>query len=485
MKEVLDEMEVNMSSKGPAEPHLDDLYADTLHYHVNTGGETIHAKRMPGRFRNLKWVSMSLWLLFFIGPYLQWNGHQALLFDIPGRKFYLFGITIWPQDIWMLSLVLILLAMTLFGVTAVAGRVFCGYFCFQTIWTDIFTFIEDRIEGNPIQRRKLDKAKWSAEKIRKKLIKHLLWILISILTGITFAAYFTDAFELWRDYLNLSASLIAWVVLALFVAGTYVLAGFMREQVCFWLCPYARIQSVMVDKDTILPTYDLYRGEPRGKVKAKGGDGKGDCIDCKVCVGVCPTGVDIREGLNEGCITCGLCIDACDSIMEKVGKPKGLIRYLSQKEMQGERLPPLFHRPRVITYGTIFLLAVTGIVYGLVTIPPVELSIVHSRQPLFMRMSDGSIQNKYTIKAVNKLEVDQRVSLSVESSRGTVNLVNREYFKDITLKAGKMVPFNIFLRADPRTINQENIEVRLTIQGISHPDIHVTYDSVFVSPKIK
>jgi len=472
-----------MSENRQVSDSIDDLYADTLHYHVNTGGETIHAKRMPGRFRNLKWLSMSSWLLFFIGPYLQWNGHQALLFDIPGRKFYLFGITIWPQDIWMLSLVLIMLAITLFGVTAVAGRLFCGYFCFQTVWTDIFTFIEDKIEGSPMQRRKLDKAPWSADKIRKKVIKHTLWILIAILTGITFAAYFTNSFELWHDYLTLSASLIAWVVLGLFIAGTYILAGFMREQVCFWLCPYARIQSVMVDKDSILPTYDYHRGEPRGKVKGGDESSKGDCIDCKVCVGVCPTGVDIREGLSEGCITCGMCIDACDSIMDRVNKPRGLIRYLSQKEMEGEKLPPLFRRPRVITYSTIFMLAVAGIIYGLATIPPIELSIVHSRQPLFMRMSDGSIQNKYTIKAVNKLETDQRVSLSVQSSSGKIRLVDEAYFRDITLKAGKLVPFSIFLLADPDTLKQENSDVRLTIQGITQPEITVTYDSVFVGPK--
>ncbi|OIO70592.1 MAG: cytochrome c oxidase accessory protein CcoG [Zetaproteobacteria bacterium CG1_02_53_45] len=474
-----------MSENRKSTDSFEDLYADTLHYHINTGDEVIHAKRMPGRFRNLKWMTMATWLFFFIGPYLQWSGHQAILFDIPGRKFYIFGATIWPQDIWMLSLLLIMLAITLFGVTAVAGRVFCGYFCFQTVWTDIFTWLEDKIEGNPIQRRKLDKAPWTAEKIRKKTLKHSLWLLVSILTGITFAAYFTDAIELWHGYLGFTAPFIAWVVLAMFIAGTYILAGFMREQVCFWLCPYARIQSVMVDKDTILPTYDYHRGEPRGKMKGRGMEeaAKGDCIDCKMCVGVCPTGVDIREGMSEGCITCGMCIDACDSIMDKVGKPRGLIRYLSHKEMEGVTLPPLFRRPRVITYSTIFMLAVTGIIYGLATIPPIELSIVHSRQPLFMRMSDGSIQNKYTIKAVNKLDTDQRVSLTVKSSSGDIHMKDAEYFKDITLKAGKLVPFSIFLQASPASLEHENTDVQLTIQGITQPEITVIYDSVFVGPK--
>jgi len=472
-----------MSEEKQVKESIDDLYADTQHYHVNTGDETIHAKRMQGRFRNFKWMSMSIWFFFFIGPYLQWAGHQALLFDIPGRKFYLFGVTIWPQDIWMLSLVLILLAITLFGVTAVAGRIFCGYFCFQTVWTDIFTMIEDKIEGNPIQRRKLDKADWSAEKIRKKVLKHTLWILISALTGITFAAYFTDSFQLWHDYLTFSASTIAWVVLITFLLGTYILAGFMREQVCFWLCPYARIQSVMVDKDSILPTYDYHRGEPRGKVKRGANtDSKGDCIDCKMCIAVCPTGVDIRGGLSEGCITCGMCIDACDSIMEKVGKPKGLIRYLSEKEMEGEAQPALLKRPRVITYGSIFMLAVAGIVYGLTTIPPIELSIVHARQPLFMRMSDGSIQNKYTIKAVNKLESDLRVSLEIEDSAGDIYMVDAEQFKDIVLPAGKMVPFSIFLRGNMKSLEEANTEVYLRIQSITNPEIAVTYGSIFAGP---
>lgn len=307
-------------------PELEDLYAETAHWHVNTGDETIHAKRMPGRFRTLKWFSMLLWALYFVGPYLQWSGRQAILFDIPNRKFYLFGATIWPQDIWMLALLLILLAMTLFGVTAVASRIWCGYFCFQTVWTDLFTWIESIIEGNPIQRRKLDAAPWTAKKVWLKVSKHTLWLLISILTGVTFVAYFTDAYALWGEYLRLDAPLVAWVVLVMFILGTYILAGFMREQVCFWLCPYARIQGVMIDDDTIMPTYDYHRGEPRGHVRKSDRQQEsppGDCIDCKMCVAVCPTGVDIREGLQEGCITCGLCIDACNSIMEKVDKPRG------------------------------------------------------------------------------------------------------------------------------------------------------------------
>ena len=471
-----------MSNNKETRPEFEDLYADAAHWHVNTGDETIHAKRMPGNFRTFKWLSMLLWAFYFIGPYLQWNGQQALLFDIPNRKFHLFGATIWPQDIWMLALVLILLAMTLFGVTAVASRVWCGYFCFQTAWTDVFTWIEDMVEGNPIQRRKLDAAPWSAKKIWLKTIKHFLWLLISILTGVTFVAYFTDAYALWGQYLSLDAPLVAWVVLVMFILGTYILAGFMREQVCFWLCPYARIQGVMIDDDTIMPTYDYHRGEPRGHIKkgAQPENRTGDCIDCKMCVAVCPTGVDIREGLQEGCITCGLCIDACNSIMEKVNKPKGLIRYLSLKEMKGGTLPPLFKRPRVITYSAIFLLSTLGIFYGLMNIPPIELSIVHERQPLFMRMSDGSIQNKYTIKAVNKTEQDIHVEITVDGIEG-IHLGNPEN-SNMTLKAGKLVPFNLFLRAEMANLRKKNTPITIVIKDSSGSGIEVAYESVFIAP---
>ena len=471
-----------MSNQEKHSHELEDLYADLAHWHVNTGDETIHAKRMPGRFRTFKWLSMLLWAFYFIGPYLQWGGRQAILFDIPARRFHLFGITIWPQDIWMLALVLILLAMTLFGVTAVASRVWCGYFCFQTAWTDVFTWIEDLIEGNPIQRRKLDAAPWTIKKIGLKSAKHILWLLISILTGVTFVAYFTDAFELWRQYLSLDAPLVAWVVLVMFILGTYILAGFMREQVCFWLCPYARIQGVMIDDDTIMPTYDYHRGEPRGHIK-KGQEAEsrtGDCIDCKMCVAVCPTGVDIREGLQEGCITCGLCIDACNSIMEKVNKPKGLIRYLSLKEMKGGSLPHWYKRPRVITYSAIFLLSTLGIFYGLMTIPPIELSVVHQRQPLFMRMSDGSIQNKYTIKAVNKTEQDIHADIQVEGIQG-LRLADEKSGK-VTLKAGKLIPFNLFLRADMENLRQQNTPILIRIKETDGAGIELEYESVFIAP---
>jgi len=461
--------------------HHDELYADSHHWHVNAGDETIHAKRIKGRFRTYRWYASSLWILFFIGPYLRWNGQQAILFDIPHRQFHLWGLTIWPQDVWMLALVLILLAITLFAVTAIAGRVWCGYFCFQSVWVDWFTWLEDKIEGNPIQRRKLDAAAWSMHKIQLKLYKHSLWLLISILTAISFSAYFIDVFELWHRYFTFDLPLVAWVTLASIVLTTYVFAGFMREQVCFWLCPYARIQSAMIDKDTELPTYDAARGEPRGKLRGAGSEERGDCIDCKLCVGVCPTGVDIREGMSEGCITCGMCIDACDSIMDKVKRPRGLIRYASQKEMQGIALPPLFKRPRVITYSIILLLASAGILYGLTHIPPVELSIVHERQPLFIQMSDGSILNKYTIKAVNKMPQELRFKLRVTGLDGVkIKMPDGEF---VILEAKGTIPFHVYLRMMPAHIKQAETKIHFILESMNSADtIKLNKRSVFIGP---
>jgi len=460
------------------ENNLNDTYADMEHWHVNTGDETIHAKRIKGRFRSYKWYASTLYLLFFIVPYFRWEGSQAILFDIPHRQFHFWSLTIWPQDVWMLALVLILLAISLFAVTAVVGRLWCGYFCFQTVWTDWFTWLEDKIEGNPIQRRKLDAAPWTVKKIRLKAFKHSLWLLISILTGVSFTAYFTDVYGLWHNYFTIQVPLFAWVVLAAFTFVTYVFAGFMREQVCFWLCPYARIQSVMVDKDTELPTYDVARGEPRGKLRGKDSENRGDCIDCRLCVGVCPTGIDIREGMSEGCITCGMCIDACDSIMDKVQRPKGLIRYASQKEIDGQPLPPLFKRPRVITYAFVLLLATLGIVYGLTHIPPVELSVVHERQPLFIQMSDGSIKNKYTIKAVNKTTTDLHMNITIEGVKG-IKIANNAERKAV-LESGKIIPFHVFLVARPETLKEKRTPIRFVLESVETPVIRIEYDSVFI-----
>ncbi|MDH5301722.1 MAG: cytochrome c oxidase accessory protein CcoG [Gammaproteobacteria bacterium] len=459
---------------------IDHLYAESGHWHVNTGGETIHAKRMPGKYRRIKWITSSVWLVFFLGPYLRWNGQQAVLLDIPGRKFHIFDITILPQDVWLLALVLLFFAILLAAVTSVAGRVFCGYFCFQTIWTDIFTLIETKLEGSPAQRQRLDKATWDAHKVRVKLIKHTLWILIGLITGISFCAWFTDAYQLWPNLFALNVHISVWISLSTFTFATYLFAGFMREQVCFWLCPYARIQGVMYDAETILPTYDFRRGEPRGKLKrTTENSAKGDCIDCNLCVGVCPTGIDIRNGQQEGCITCALCLDACDSVMDKIQRPRGLIRYASLDEINGKAAIPLIKRPRVLIYFSIMLLSIAGIIYGLTHLGSLELKVLHERQPLYVVRSDGSIQNKYELKILNKTDQPMRISLAV---RGPEQLQLVDADQPLTVQPYSLLANVVFLRIAANTATAESTAVTFIATGVDDPSIHDEYQSMFIAP---
>ena len=460
------------------------IYQEFETWQVNTGDKTIHAKRIPGFFRTVKNYTQSLWLLFFLGPYLRWNGKQAILFDIEHRQFHFFNLTILPQDIWMLSLLLLLLAMSLFAVTSVASRVWCGYACFQTAWTDWFVWIEGKIEGAPHARRKLDAAPWNAEKIWKKTIKHFIWMVIALFTGISFSIWFVDAFDYWNKLVHFQLPLVGWVVLVMFFLGTYILAGLLREQTCFWLCPYARIQGVMTDSQTILPAYDYKRGEPRGKLRpvtAEANKAKGDCIDCYQCVQVCPTGVDIRDGQQLGCITCGLCLDACDSIMDKVGKPRGLIRYASLDELEGKRVRKMYQHPRTLVYLGIILLAFGGIVYGLTHLGSMTLKVIPERQPLFVRMSDGSIQNKYEFKVLNKTDKDHFVAVTVEGGVKDQLIIGAE--KPLLTHHGRGTSFTIFVRAPGENIKREVTPIEFRVQSVEDPLIAAEYDAKFNGPK--
>ncbi|MGA7594595.1 MAG: cytochrome c oxidase accessory protein CcoG [Gallionella sp.] len=460
------------------------LYQEFDTWSVNLGEKTIHAKRMPGFYRTLKYKTGSLWLLFFLVPYARWNGKQAILFDIGNRQFHFFNLTVLPQDIWMLSLLLLLMAMTLFAVTSVASRVFCGYFCFQTVWTDVFTWIEEKVEGNPSQRRKLDIAPWNFNKIRLKLIKHSFWLMIAVLTGISFSIWFVDAFDYWHNLLTLRLPIVGWVTLTMFIAGTYILAGLMREQVCFWLCPYARIQAVMTDSQTIMPTYDVKRGEPRGKLHRgaeAGAHGKGDCIDCFQCVQVCPTGVDIREGQQLGCITCGLCLDACDSVMDKIGRPHGLIRYASLDEIEGKPVKKLYQHPRTLVYIGIIFFALSGIAYGLTHLGTMTLRVIPARQPLFVTMSDGAIQNEYEFKVVNKTNKDLHVNVTAEGGVPGQVIIGAE--QPLLTHHGRGTSFTIFVKAPGANIKQEVTPIEFRIQSTEDPSIDAEYDSKFNGPK--
>jgi cytochrome c oxidase accessory protein FixG len=462
-----------------------EVYNKLSEWEVNLGTDSdkITARRMPGKFRKLKWFGMSVWLFYFLVPYIRWNGSQAILFDLPNQEFNFFNISLYPQDIWMLSLTLLFLAILLAAVTSIAGRVFCGYFCFQTVWTDVFTFIEGKLEGNtPQKAHEFRILPWTATKIRKKLTKHAIWLAISFVTGITFSAWFMDAYQLWHQVVHFSAPKPVWIALGIFGVFTYWFAGFMREQVCFWLCPYARLQGVMYDQDTVLPAYDAQRGEPRGKLNkgTQPADAQGSCIDCKVCVAVCPTGIDIRKGQQEGCITCGLCIDACDSIMDKIEQPRGLIRYASFKELhQGKNTTPWYFRARFMFYSAIMLASIGGIGYGFTHLSPTEFNVIHSRQPLHVLLSDGSIQNKYILKLLNKtkqpMEVNYEISgLSIAELSGLPERV--------IVEPGKMSSVTAYVRVAEKQLVSGLQDIKFIAKIIDENSINVNYDSVFITP---
>ena len=472
---------MNHEAESKDSGNVTGIYQEFETWSVNTGGKTVHAKRMPGLFRTLKNYSQLLYLPFFVFPYLRWNGNQAILFDIEHRQFNFLSVTVLPQDIWMLSLLLLLLAMALFAVTSVASRVFCGFFCFQTVWTDWFVWLEDKIEGHPNARRKLDAAPWSADKMRKKITKHAAWLVISLFTGISFSIWFVDAYSYWDRLVHLNLPMVGWVTLAAIFAFTYLLAGMLREQVCMWLCPYARIQGVMTDSQTILPTYDTARGDPRGKLHHNAETaGKGDCIDCYQCVQVCPTGVDIREGQQLGCITCGLCLDACDSIMDRVNKPHGLIRYASLDEMEGKRVKKVYQHPRTLVYLGIILIAFCGILYGLTHMGSMTLRVIPERQPLFVSLSDGSIQNKYEFKVLNKTNKDFYVSVAAEGGIKDQQILGAE--KPLLTHHGRATSFTIFVKAPGSNIKSEITPIEFRIQNVDDPLVASEYKTRFNAP---
>lgn len=461
---------------------LDEIGVEMLT--VSTDLKTVHAKRIGGFFRQVKNVSAFLWLSFFLLPYVRWDDRQALLFDLPNRQFHIFGITILPQDIWMLASILLFAAMALAAASALAGRVWCGYFCFQTVWMDVFTWIEEKIQGGPNKRMALDQSPWTAEKLRLKGATNAVFLLLSFLTGFSFVAYFTDSLQLWQDLFAGNIGGFAWWAIAGLTITTFLFASKLREQTCTLFCPYSRIQGAMIDKQTIVPTYDLDRGEPRGRMKrVRPGEEEpklGDCIDCNLCVAVCPTGVDIRKGQQIGCITCGLCIDACDSVMKKLDKPLGLIRYASLEEFEGKVLPPLYKRPRVIVYTGIMAVAASVLIYGLATIAPLKLNVLHERSPLFVMLSDGTIQNKLTIKVVNKTDKVMMVNLSASGINGL-----RVEGNDAPLQVapGSVGATTLLVKADKQALSGANTPLLIEAVDINNPAIRQKYDSMFVGPK--
>jgi cytochrome c oxidase accessory protein FixG len=386
----------------------------------------IYPRAVTGKFASARWTLVWLTQLVFYGlPWLMWNDRQAVLFDLAVRKFYIFGLVFWPQDIVYLTVLLILSAYSLFLFTAVAGRLWCGYACPQTVYTEIFMWIERKVEGERMARMKLDKEAAGARKIRLKATKHALWIALALWTGFTFVGYFTPIRELWGEVW--SADLGGWQTFWILFYGfaTYGNAGWMREQVCKYMCPYARFQGVMFDPDTLIITYDGNRGEPRGPrnrsvdYKAKG---LGDCVDCGICVQVCPTGIDIRNGLQYECIGCGACVDGCNQVMAKMGYPKGLIRYSTEKaiqqNLQGAQIARRMARPRVLLYTGILAVVTIVALLSLVARVPVKVDVVRDRGLISRDASDPVVQNVYRLQIMNTQERAARFTIAASGIDG-------------------------------------------------------------------
>lgn len=387
----------------------------------------LYPQSVKGRFRNLKWLLNSVFLSIYIfTPFIRFNRggnitDQAVLIDLPGSKAYFFGIEIWPQEVFYLAGILVIAAIMLFFITSLFGRIWCGYACFQTVWTDIFVAVEKIFQGDRNARLILDR-KNNFAKFWRKTATHLTWITISLITGYSFTCYFNDALSLSNDILSgdISFNVLCWII---GIAGsTYLMAGFAREHVCTYMCPYARFQSAMFDNNTLIISYDKTRGEPRGKWDKDTSKTTGHCIDCKQCVVVCPTGIDIRNGLQMECIACGLCVDACDNMMEKIGMPKGLVRYDTMAHLLDPKPEKKFKilKARSLFYASILTLVCGIMLHSLIYKPILEITAIPDRSPVFVRLSDGSIRNGYKIKISNKTHERKTFTLKVSDPQQAI-----------------------------------------------------------------
>jgi cytochrome c oxidase accessory protein FixG len=471
-----------MASADPKTPaktgHADEQVTQSLY----AKAEKIYPREVHGLFARLRVLGVfGLLGLYYIVPWLRWDGHQALLLDLPARKFHIFFVTLWPQDFIYLAALLIIAGLMLFFVTALAGRVWCGYACPQTVWTEVFLWIERKVEGDRPRQQKLDAQPMSARKFRIKATKHFLWIVFSAWTGFTFVGYFTPIIELGQRLLtfDLGAWETFWVVFYGF--ATYGNAGWMREQVCNYMCPYARFQSAMFDKDTLVISYIPDRGEPRGSRKRSadpGVLGLGDCIDCTMCVQVCPTGIDIRNGLQYECIACSACIDACDDVMDKMGYEKGLIKYTTENVMQGRETRIL--RPRIIVYAMI-LLGIMGLfVYSFSQRISLGLDVIRDRNQLYRETSEGLIENVYILKILNMDELAHRYRLSVS---GIPGLELRMDLPEIRVDSGGVLELPVRLRAEEGELEARSSEVEFSLVAEDDATLAATEEARFLGPR--
>jgi cytochrome c oxidase accessory protein FixG len=442
--------------------------------------QKIYPREISGRFARLRIIAMIALLGLFYGlPWLQWDGHQALLFDLPARKFYVFGMTFFPQDFFLLAWLLIIAALSLFFFTALAGRLWCGYACPQTVWTEIFMWMEQLAEGKRQQRMKLDRAPWDLNKIARKAAKQAMWIPFALFTGYTFVGYFSSIRELSASVLTLSPG--GWETFWILFYGfaTYGNAGYMREQVCKYMCPYARFQGAMFDRDSLVIAYDTARGDPRGS-RARNIDPRsralGDCIDCNICVQVCPTGIDIRKGLQMDCIACAACIDACDNVMDQMKYPRGLIRYTTQNAT--DQKPTRVLRPRTTIYGAVLCLLVAGFAFAVATRQLVELDVLRDRNALYRTLDDGRIENVYTLRFINKDADAHTFKLNVAGLPGAQVDTDAQ---TVNVPGGQVVSLPVRVRVVPSEVSG-SLKITLIAESTDDADVSVHAKARFIAP---
>jgi cytochrome c oxidase accessory protein FixG len=444
--------------------------------------EKIYPREVHGLFARLRVLGVFCLLgLYYVVPWLRWDGHQALLLDLPARKFHIFFVTLWPQDFIYLAALLIIAGLMLFFVTAIAGRIWCGYACPQTVWTEVFLWIERKVEGDRARQKKLDAQPMNARKFRIKATKHFLWIVFSLWTGFTFVGYFTPIIELGQRLVVMDLG--PWENFWVFFYGfaTYGNAGWMREQVCLYMCPYARFQSAMFDKDTLVVSYLPERGEPRGSRKRSVDPkelGLGDCMDCTMFVQVCPTGIDIRNGLQYECIACSACIDACDDVMEKMGYEKGLIKYTTESVMKGG-VSHIF-RLRIILYAVI-LLGIMGLfVYSFSQRISLGLDVIRDRNQLYRETNEGLIENVYILKVLNMDEKPHRYQLSVS---GIPDIELHMDLPEIRVDSGGVLELPVRLRAEEGVLEARSSEVEFVLVAEDDAALTASEEARFLGPR--
>jgi cytochrome c oxidase accessory protein FixG len=442
----------------------------------------IHPRAVHGWFAAWRWALVwATQLVFYGGAWLTWNDRQAILFDIVHRKFYIFGLVFWPQDIIYLTVLLVVAALSLFLFTAVAGRLWCGYACPQTVYTEIFLWVERVIEGDRNARVRLDKEGLSARKIRIKSLKHAAWLAIALWTGFTFVGYFTPIRELLDEVAALATGPWETFWVLFYGFATYGNAGFMREQVCLYMCPYARFQSAMFDNDTLTITYDAERGEPRGsRARHAARPGLGDCVDCRVCVQVCPTGIDIRDGLQYQCIGCAACIDGCDQIMDRMGYARGLIRYSTahamERKLTRRQMFLRAFRPRVLLYSAIVWAVIVAAAVGLYVRVPLKVDVIRDRAAIAREVEGGRVENVYRLQIMNTAESGRSFEIRATGLPGLEVASAARVELDAT--ATRMVP--VRLRFDPGAAAPGTHRIEFHVAAVGVEGVAVREKSVFI-----